>query len=48
VSGNGRKRSALLENNKEIDAVLITQISDEDCIVAEISYRNTKFHEISS
>jgi hypothetical protein len=32
VSGNGRKRSALLVNNKEIDAVLITQHSDEDCI----------------
>ena len=33
VSGNGRKRSALLVNNKEIDIVLITQLSDEDCIV---------------
>ena len=48
VSGNGRKRSALLVNNKEIDAVLITQFSDEDCIVVEISYRNTKFYGISS
>jgi len=41
MSGNGRKRSALLVNNKEIDIVLITQISDEDCIVAEISNGNT-------
>src|SRR5215469_6963943 len=47
VRGNGRKRSALLVNNKEIDVVLITQLSDEDCIVAEISYRNTKFYGIS-
>ena len=47
VSGNGKKRSALLVNTKEI-VVLITQISDEDCIVAEISYRNTKFYGISS
>jgi hypothetical protein len=48
VSGNGRKRSALLVNNKEIDVVLITQLSDEDCIVTEISYGNTKFYGISS
>ena len=48
VSGNGRKRSPLLVNNKEIDVVLITQFSDKDCIVAEISYRNTKFCGISS
>ena len=49
VSGNGRKRrSVLLVNNKEIDLILITQISDEDCIVAEISYGNTKFYGISS
>ena len=33
VSGNGRKRSALLVNNKGIDVLLITQLSDENCIV---------------
>jgi hypothetical protein len=43
VIGDGRKRSALFVNNKEIDVVLITQFSDEDCFVAEINYRNTKF-----
>jgi hypothetical protein len=48
ASGNGRKRSALLVNNKEIDVVLITQLSNEDCIVAEISYRNRKFYSVSS
>jgi hypothetical protein len=47
VSGNGRKRSAILVNNKEIDAALITQLSDEDCIVVEISYRNKTFYGIS-
>jgi hypothetical protein len=47
VSGNGRKRSAIIVNNKEIDAALITQLSDEDCIVVEISYRNKKFYGIS-
>jgi hypothetical protein len=48
VSGNGRKRSVLFVNNKEIDVVLITQFSDKDCILAEISYRNTKLYGISS
>jgi hypothetical protein len=48
VSGNGKKRSVLFVNNKEIDVVLITQFSDEDCIVAEISYRNTKVYGIRS
>jgi len=47
VCGNGRKRSALLVNNKEIDVVLITQLSDEDCIVVEISYGNFNFYGIS-
>jgi len=47
VSGDGRKRSALFVNNKEIDVVLITQFSDEDCVGAEISCRNTKFFGIS-
>jgi hypothetical protein len=28
--------------------VLITRFSDEDCIVAEISYRNTEFYGMSS
>jgi len=46
VSGDGRKRSALFVNNKTID-VLITQFSDEDCVVAELSYRNTKFYKTS-
>jgi len=47
LSGNGRKQSTLLVNNKEIDVVLIAQFSDEHCTVAEISYRNTKFYGIS-
>jgi len=48
VNGNGRKRSALRVNNKETYVVLITQLSDENCIVTEISYRNTKFYGIST
>ena len=45
VSGNVRIRSALLVNNKEIDVVLITQLSDGDCIVGEISHRNLRCME---
>jgi len=48
VSGNGKKRSALLVNNKQTDVVLNTQLSDEDCIVTEISYGNTKLYGINS
>ena len=47
VCGNGRKRSALLVNNKDIDVILIRQLSDEDCIVVQISYGNFKFYGIS-
>ena len=48
MGGNVRKRSAIFINNKEINVVLITLFSDEDCVVAEINYRNTKFYGISS
>ena len=48
VTGNGRKRASVLVNNKELDVVLITQLSDEDCIVVEITNRNTKFYGVSS
>jgi len=48
VSGNGRKRSALLINNKRIGVVPITHLSDEDSFVTEISYGNTKFYGVSS
>jgi len=48
VCGNGRKRSAPLVYNKEIDVVLVTQLSDEESIVIEISHGNFIFYEISS
>ena len=31
-----------------MDVVLITQLSDEDCIVVEITYRNIKFYGVSA
>jgi hypothetical protein len=48
VTGNGRKRAAVLVNSKELDVVLITQLSNKDCIVVEISCRNTNVYGVSS
>lgn len=41
--GTGRKRAATLINNKTIDSVLITQLSNEDCVLVEINYGSLKF-----
>jgi hypothetical protein len=47
VSRSKAKRSTLFPNSKERAAVLLTQLSDEGCFVAEIRYRNTKVFGIS-
>jgi len=36
TSGEGKKRAAIVINNKHIDAILLKQLSDEDAIVMEI------------
>jgi hypothetical protein len=41
--GNGRKRTAVVVVNKEIDALLISQLSEEDIVVVEIIQGNLKF-----
>jgi len=41
--GNGRKRAAILVANKWIDALLISQLSEEDIVVVEIIQGNLKF-----
>jgi hypothetical protein len=33
--GEGRKQAAIVTNNKQIDTILITQLSDEDAVVLE-------------
>ena len=43
TAGNRGKRAAIVINNKDIDATTINQISDEDCVVAQITYRNQTF-----
>jgi alkylated DNA nucleotide flippase Atl1 len=35
VSGAGRKRAAIVINNKQIDTILLTQLSEEDAVVLE-------------
>jgi hypothetical protein len=41
--GNGRKRSTIVIANKNIDALLISQLSEEDIVVVEIIQGNLKF-----
>mgnify|MGYP000017547148 CR=1 FL=1 len=41
--GNGRKRAAIIINNKDINAIAINQISDRDCVVTEMIYNGAKF-----
>jgi hypothetical protein len=49
VRGDGRKQSALFVNNKEIGVVLITQFSDEDCIVAvSVVYVPSSFSNVGN
>ena len=47
VNGNERKRATIIVNNKGIDATLITQLSDEDCVVVEIRSKLSTFYGIS-
>ena len=41
--GNGRKRPAIVVANKQIDALLTSQLSEEDIVVEEIIQGNLKF-----
>jgi len=34
-SGDGRKRTAIVINNDQLDVTLITQLSNEDCVAVE-------------
>jgi hypothetical protein len=44
---NGRKRSAVIVNNNNIDAIAIKQVLDEDTILIEISYKGLNFYGAS-
>jgi hypothetical protein len=43
ASGEGRKRAAVVLNNKQVDTLLINQLSDEDAVVLEAKIDNTRF-----
>ena len=47
TSGCGRKRTAIVTNNDRFDATLITQLSNEDCVVVEMRSEASKFLSIS-
>jgi hypothetical protein len=46
TAGTGKHRSDILIRNSNIDAILITKISDEDTVVLELIY-NIKFYAAS-
>jgi len=47
TTGNGKHRAAIVIPNKKIDAMLITQISNEDAVCLEIRHEKLKFFAVS-
>ena len=47
TSGNGRKRAAIILACKYIDALLLSQLSDEDAVVLEIRLKQIRFYAAS-
>jgi hypothetical protein len=45
--GNGKNRAAIIITNDTIDALLLTQYSDEDIVLLEIRKGNKKFYAAS-
>ena len=45
--GNGRNRAAVVANNKELDIILLNQMSDKDCVVVEMRTNKIKFFATS-
>ena len=45
--GSGRKRSAVIVSNNDIDIIAITQASHEDAILTEFRYEGLKFYGAS-
>jgi len=43
TAGGGKKRSATVINNKHIDSILITQLSDEDAIIMDTRVGSVTF-----
>jgi len=47
TSGDGRKRTAIVINNDQLDVTLITQLSNEDCVAVEMRSEAVKFYNVS-
>jgi sugar/nucleoside kinase (ribokinase family) len=47
TSRDGRKRTAIVINNDQLDATLITQLSNEDCVTVEMRSEAVKFFSVS-
>jgi hypothetical protein len=47
TSGEGKSRAAIIITNATIDALLITQVSDNDAVLLEIVSGNTRFYAAS-
>ena len=47
TSHEDKSRVAIVINNRYIDAVLITQLSDSDCVLLELEYNGSRFHAAS-
>jgi hypothetical protein len=45
--GDERKRTAIVITNDLLDPTLITQLSNEDCVVAEVCSAANKFHSLT-
>jgi hypothetical protein len=45
--GDGRKRTAIVINNDQLDATLIIQLSNEDCVAVEVHSEAVKFCSVS-
>lgn len=47
TAGTAKHRAAIIIRNCNIDAILITQISDEDSVVLELIHDSIKFYALS-
>jgi len=47
MSEDGRKRTAIVINNDQLDVTLITQLSNEDCVAVEVRSEAVKFYSVS-
>jgi hypothetical protein len=45
--GDGRKRRAIVISNGQLDATLITQLSNEDCVAVEMCSEAVTFYSVS-